>query len=102
MIPSLKKWCDTEIQIKPFEKMNGSGDKSFGDQITAMVYLEKKITTVVNAYGEVVTSTIQLYPAEAITVSHADHIIIAGVEYGVKAVEPFSRLGTIDLIVIYL
>lgn len=102
MFKSIKKWLDLPVQIKPFLKRDGTGDKTYGATINTFCYAEGKVVVVTNNAGVESISTKQLYLDGIETVTELDTIIFEGREKDIKSVGTFYKNGKADIKVVYL
>lgn len=102
MLKSIKKWLNLPVQIKPFLKRDGVGDKTYGATINTFCYAEGKVVVVTDNAGAESISTKQLYLDGIENVTELDTIVFEGRESNVKSVGTFYRNGKADIKVVYL
>ena len=67
-----------------------------------MCYPEADIKTIVNAEGEEVVSTTQLYIDGSTSIKITDEIIFEGEHRPIQRINSFYRNGVVDIRVVYL
>lgn len=102
MLNSIKSWLNLPVQIKPFLKRDGTGDKSFGATINTFCYAEGKVVVVTNDTGTESISTKQLYLDGTEIIAELDCVVFEGRESDIKSVSTFYRNGKADIKVVYL
>ena len=101
MYKSLKKWLNIPVQLLPFIKYDGAGDKEYGQAVDTKCYIEGKVTKVVNAAGNEVISQRQFYFDGSESIKVSDALIFEGKEQLIQAISPFYDKGVIDIWVVY-
>lgn len=102
MYNSLKEWLNIPVKIKPFVKINGAGDKTYGTPVDAMCYVENKVSVTTDLSGNDIITTIQLFFDNSVSIKHADAITFDNKDYNVKTVNKYYRKGIVDMVVIGL
>lgn len=102
MFKSIKKWLNIPIQIKPFIKYAGDGDKEFDIPVDAYCYREDKFVKVVNSAGTEVISKIQLYIDGRHEIKAQDDIVLDSKTYIIQGMAVLYDKGVRDLWVVFL
>lgn len=102
MYDSLKPWVNVPVEIKPFLKRSGTGDKEFGPQRSATCYPQGDVKVVRNSTGVEVVSNTQLIFDGIESINEMDEIIFDGKIVTIHAVSTFYRNGMPDIRVVYV
>lgn len=103
MFASIKKWINIPIQIKPFLRYDGAGDKSYDVPVNEKCYLKGDIVNVIDLAGNEVVSKMQMYIDGTIPIKVTDLITYETLDYVIKSVGVFyDGKGAKDLWVVYL
>lgn len=103
--PSIKKWVNIPLTIKPFDKYSGSGEKLYKAPIEELLcYPMGENNIVRNRRGVDVVSNSKIYVDGDVDINELDSVIINndGFEYPVQAVTEYYRDGRIDIKVVYI
>ena len=102
MFSSLKKWMDVPITVLPFEKVDGTGYKTFGEGKAIMSYPHSEIKVIQNFDGEEVTSNTQLYIDGSEDIGRFDKVIFNEEEFVIHSIGVYFRKGVPDIKVVYV
>lgn len=102
MYDSLKPWVNVPVDIKPFLKRSGTGDKVFGPQRATTCYPQGDIKVVRNSTGVEVVSNNQLIFDGAEQIDEMDEITFNGKVVTIHAISTFYRNGVPDVKVVYV
>jgi len=104
MFKSLKKWLSVPVEIKPFIKQDGTGEPTFGNNISTKCYPQGKVTLVRDVHGNDIVSNLQLYIKGDTAIKVTDVVVFNGNDYNIKALGPYydGNTGNISIVVVYL
>lgn len=89
------------IQVIPFIKVDGAGDKIFGDVVDTVCYAEGAIRVVTNLEGREVVSNLTLYLNGEETLTKYDEFIFDKETYQIKALNAVrDKTGIVKLWVV--
>lgn len=110
MLKSLKKCLKVPIVIKPFDKYDGFGNKTFKESVNTVCHPLYETTVLRNKAGIEVVSALQLFISNLVNaegaeiiVSEEDVVVFKAVNYNIKALKAYYDFkGKIDYWVVYL
>lgn len=102
MYASVKEWLNAPIELLPFIRRDGAGDKVLGQPMRVECYRVDEIKVVRNTQGIEVTSNSHIYLDGTQSISILDNIMLDGVETPIQAISTFYRNGVPDIKVVYL
>lgn len=100
MFKSLKGWLKTPVSIKTFISYNGDGEKTFNANNTTFCYPEPFTKLVTDSTGKEVQTRYKLYVKGSINIGIDDAVILAGVEYDIKELQPYYVGNAVDIWVV--
>lgn len=102
MYDSIKPWINVPIVIKPYLGRSATGDKLFGDSVSALCYPQGEVNIVRNWQGVEVVSHNHLYMEGTVAVTELDNIVFEGKDLPVQAISNYYRNGVVDIRVVYV
>lgn len=92
---------EVPVNIRPFDKRDGAGDRLFKEPITVYTYPSFNVEYVRNALGAEVLTNHHFYIDGSVDVSCLDEVQVNSEWLPVQAIEVFFRDGVPDIKVVH-
>ena len=105
MFESLKDWMTCPVTIVPFEGVNASADKLFGEPYEILAYFTGEVTVLNNSSSnQVVSNTKIYYDPSKYSVNEQDRVLVDGHMRDILTISNYmdGNTGTSSIKVVYL